>query len=108
MEMLMTSPKRTIDLLDLLNVLGFDDQAFARLHHFRLKGRKPTISDHRHYCEAITSFQGDGENELVQRRLELVLNAYRAGGFESRRPEVFGALAEAAFYELPPHGNRMR
>jgi hypothetical protein len=98
----MTSPERTIELLDQLEALGFDDQAFARLHHFRLKGRRPTISAHRLYCDATSSFQDAGENELVQRRLELVLKAYRSGVFKSGRPEVFGALADAAFHELPP------
>jgi hypothetical protein len=101
----MASPKRTIELLDQLGKLGFNDQAFASLHHFRVKGRKTTIRAHRTYCEGIVSFQGDGENELVQQRLKLVLNAYSAGAFNSGRPEVFSALADAAFYELPPRGS---
>ena len=40
-------------------------------------------------------------NRLVQRRLELVLNAYRAGNFTNRTPAVFEHLARAALVELP-------
>lgn len=42
-----------------------------------------------------------GTNEKVQQRLELVLRAYTQGGFVSGRQEVFVALAEAAWFELP-------
>jgi hypothetical protein len=58
-------------------------------HHFWLKGEKPTIATHRGYCEGIkNAFEYDGTNALVQQRLELVLNAYRAGGFKSGCSEV--------------------
>ncbi|MGA2262080.1 MAG: hypothetical protein ABSH28_11655 [Acidobacteriota bacterium] len=89
------NPKKSLELLRTLTELGFTDEAFARLHHFRLKDRKALISAHQRYCQKIESFQGDGENERVQRRLELVLNAYRAGGFRSTGPHVFVALADA-------------
>jgi hypothetical protein len=83
--------------------LGFHDDAFARLHHFWPVLQ--TIDDHRTYCAARTRwFQSGRSNELVHRRLQLVLDAYRKGGFASGRPEVFTALAEAAVCELPPHG----
>lgn len=96
------NPKRSLELLDQLEELGFNDEAFARLHHFRLKNRRDYISAHRRYCEKITSFKDDGENEGVQRRLARVLHAYRAGSFKSNDPRVFAALADAAFYEIPP------
>lgn len=98
----MTNPKKSLELLRALTELGFTDEAFTQLHHSRLKNQKALISAHRHYCEKIESFQGDGQNERVQRRLELVLTAYRAGGFRSSDPRVFAALADAAFHELPP------
>src|SRR6202035_2390436 len=85
--------------------LGFNDWAFARLHHFRINGKRATIHAHRKYCEGIASFQGGGENEVVQRRLELVIDAYRKGGFQSGRSDVFAALADASFHELPPPGS---
>ena len=76
------NPKRSLELLDQLAALGFTDKAFAQLHHFRLKNRRAHIVAHRRYCEKITSFQGNGENERVQLRLALVLRAYRS---EERR-----------------------
>lgn len=96
------NPKKSLELLRMLTELGFTDEAFSQLHHFRLKNRKALISAHRHYCKKIESFQGDGENQRVQRRLELVLGAYRGGGFRSGAPRVFTSLADAAFHELPP------
>jgi hypothetical protein len=100
----MTTPKRTIELLDELEKLGFNDWAFARLHHFRINGERATIEVHRRHCEGIGSFRRDGEDEVVQRRLELVIDAYRKGGFRSGRSDVFAALADASFHELPPPG----
>ena len=96
------NPKKSLELLDNLVALGFTDSAFARLHHFRLKGRRARISGHRKYCKRIESFHGDGQNERVQRRLKLVLSAYRRGGFHSADQRVFEALADASFYEIPP------
>ena len=52
------------------------------------------------------SFQAGGENERVQHRLDMVLRAYRSGGFHSKDPRIFCALADAAFFELPPLASR--
>jgi hypothetical protein len=98
-------PKESIRLLDVLERLGFTNDAFWRLHHFRIEGRKPTINAHRKYCAGI-SFFADGStngltNGLVQERLKLVLQAYRGGGFKSGKAKVFAALAEAAFLDMP-------
>jgi hypothetical protein len=57
-------PRETIRLLDELEPLGFTDQAFHALHHFR---NDANISSHRAYCEAHNSFRADGNNELVQK-----------------------------------------
>jgi len=100
----MADPKKSLELLRSLSELGFTDEAFAHLHHFRLTDKKALISAHRYYCEKILVFQPGGENELVQQRLSMVLRAYRSGGFQSKDPSVFCALADAAFYELPPIG----
>jgi hypothetical protein len=91
-------PKETVRLLDELEPLGFTDHAFHALHHF---GNDATIRRHRAYCEDHDSFRADGNNELVQKRLRMVLAAYKAGGFRSGKPEVFVALAEATFREIP-------
>lgn len=97
----MAEPTNTLLLLDRLESLGFDDAAFAALHHFRNAGRNARISGHRRYCEKTRRFEHDGENCRVQRRLKLVLAAYVLGGFESGQSAVFRALADAAFAEIP-------
>jgi hypothetical protein len=98
----MTATQRTLDLLTALEKLGFEDSAFATLHHFRsTRGTEDTIEAHRKYCESHLSLRQDGTNEKVQRRLALVLDAYLGGGFKSGRKEIFLALAEAAVLEIP-------
>lgn len=95
----MSTTKRTIELLDELEKLGFNDPAFGHLHHFQVtRGVYDTISAHRRYVEKHGFVRGT--NEKVQRRLELVLNAYRAGPFKRGAP-VFLALAQAAVEEIP-------
>lgn len=93
-------PRRTLDLLDELEKLEFDDHAFAPLHHFQ----NHTIATHRRYCESQARygarFHVNGTNCMVQRRLEMVLGAYKGGGF-SGGAKVFEILAQAASLELP-------
>ncbi|MBN9602427.1 MAG: hypothetical protein J0G33_05795 [Afipia felis] len=98
---LLGNPRETLRLLDELEALGFTSEAFARLHHFRLAGREATIGRHRSYCNKTSTFAADGTNELVQRRLKLVLDSYQQGGFRSGHSAVFVALAEVAFHEIP-------
>jgi hypothetical protein len=96
-----TSTKRTIELLDDLQDEGFDDGAFGLLHHFRVtRGKMDTIARHRKYCSERESLRAGGTNEKVQKRLQLVLNAYRAGPFRGGAT-VFQQLAEAAAREIP-------
>lgn len=92
-------PQETIRLLDELVTLGFSNEAFQVLHHFC---DEATIHAHRAYCESHDTFRAGGNNELVQERLRMVLAAYRAGGFKSRNPGVFVALAEAAVRDGVP------
>lgn len=95
----MSSTTRTIELLDELQGLGFTDHAFGHLHHFRAtRGVYDTIDAHRKYVMKHTFVRGT--NEKVQRRLELVLNAYKSGSFKRGAP-VFLALAQAAVEEIP-------
>lgn len=98
----MASPQRTIELLEQLQSLGFDDAAFAKLHHFRLSGKNDTIAKHRKYVLQQANLRENDSNEEVQRRLALVLTTYRNGGFTSRSSSVFQALADAVFHEIPP------
>ena len=93
----MNDPKRTVRLLDELKSLGFTDQAFALIHHLP----NETIERHRNYCLRVGSFQPDKTNQDVQRRLDVVLRAFRGGGFSAGKPAVFAALAQAACAEIP-------
>ena len=102
----MEIPSKTVELLDELKGLGFDDTSFWRVHHFREKGECESIRSHRDHCKAVKSFQAHGTNALVQRRLRLIRDAYRKGGFSSGRSEVFQWLAEAAYAEIPPAEKR--
>src|SRR5260370_34468837 len=67
-----------------------------------LEGGETRSSRHRSYCETVSSFQPDGDAERDQRRLEFVLQKYRAGGFQPGRADVFIQLANKAFAEIPP------
>ncbi len=73
----MLDPQDTLNLLDQLQPLGFDDSAFALLHHFREGGQLHTIAQHRHYCQQRTGdFKTDSNNERIQAPdSELVLRA---------------------------------
>lgn len=98
----MSSTQRTLDLLAELEILGFENSAFATLHHFKaIRGTDDTIEAHRKYCESHLTLRSGGTNEKVQRRLALVLDAYTNGGFKSGKKEVFVSLAEAAVNEIP-------
>ena len=96
----MVDPKATIGILDELEDLGFHNDAFAALYHFKEKGRADTIAEYRAYCIEQDSFQDGSLNARIQKRLELVLNAYKLGGFRSGRADVFRCLAEAAYNEI--------
>lgn len=109
----MRNPRQTIAYLDELQTLGFTDEAFSRLHHFREKGEKHPINTHRVYCEGKDSFHDGRNNERVQIRLEVVLKYFkeyfsgdpatwvRAG--RGNVEETFIRLAEAAYVLVPPH-----
>jgi hypothetical protein len=95
------NPARTLALLRELEGLGFPEAAFSLLHHFE---KPATIASHRRYCEGLKEEDArfrTNTNRLVQRRLEIVLNLYRAGEFTNRAPALFEHLARAALIELP-------
>ena len=96
-----SDPTATLRLLDALETSGFDDSAFAVVHHHQ---PPQTISEHRNYCNMLA----DGEdcfqtanNQLIQKRLEMILTMYRSGGFSKIKNPVFKLLAAAAILELP-------
>jgi hypothetical protein len=86
--------KFSIEYLDKLEPLGFDDDAFAELHPTGLG-----IRSFRRYAGQTPDFIGH-TNCFVTIRLGKVLNAYLAGGFQN--PEVFKLLAQAAWLDAQP------
>jgi hypothetical protein len=96
----MRSLKQTIQYLDELQALGFTDEAFWRMHHFREKGEHHPIKTHRSYCENIKSafFEDGGTNERVQARLEIILQYFNE---YHRDSNIFDQLADAAYVLIP-------
>jgi hypothetical protein len=72
---------------------------FSQIHHRSLNNQSVTIERHMNYYRGLGSFREDSVQ--VQRRLELILNAYRGGGFRTTGNAIFRALADAALFELP-------
>jgi hypothetical protein len=95
-------PKKTIRLLDVLQGLGFSDEAFRLIHHFRLVGRNATINRHRRYCEGLETFADGGTNELVQRRLKLVLQGTRQEGSRPAKRKFLWPLPMRPFRRSSP------
>ncbi len=96
----MRQAKQTISYLDELQTLGFTDEAFSKIHHFREKGENHPIRTHRSYCEGTDSFQDGGNNERVQIRLEIVLKYFEA--YHAGNSAMFARLADAAYVLIPP------
>ncbi len=96
-------PQWGLELLHTLEQLGFNDDSFWRLHHFRLRGKRETISGFRTYCRKISEFSPTGTNERVCERLSFVLQAYRDRGLPPNQTGIFVELAVEAFSKLPPH-----
>jgi hypothetical protein len=94
-------PARTLYLLQQLEGLGMSDSAFSVLHHF---SKPESIASHRNYCQVLVDEGArfrTANNPRVQKRLEMVLSMYKAGGFTSSSHGVFEHLAKAAALELP-------
>ena len=96
-----TSPASAIRLIVDLRKLGFGDDAFWRLHHFRLKGEREPLQRFIDYCEKVTAFQPGGTNSLVCKRLRFVLDEYRARNFPQGDLRALATLAEEAFVKIP-------
>lgn len=107
----MVKAQKTLDLLRELQSKGFDDSAFALLHHARLRKWRETIKAHGEYCEKIAKNSGefleDSENERVQRRLVWVLAKYEKSGRPNGDSAYFKELSDAAFKGLPPKSSRI-
>jgi len=96
----MTNPKQTIAYLDELQQLGFTNEAYWRVHHFREKNKRDTINAHRAYCEETGALREGDNNARVQERLALLLKYYKA--YHSGKPTAFPELADAIYLLIPP------
>jgi len=83
-----------------MEALGFNDEVFWHLHHFR-DARHETIVSFRKYCSAHQAFQKNGNNQLVHERLKFVLTHYRELNLSRGQTQVFINLAEKAFLAIP-------
>ena len=86
-------PNLTVGLLRMLQRAGFDDEAFHIVHHF---GEREAIASHLRYCLGRENFQPGSNNEIVQKRLEYVLDSFLNLGESAAPPSVFAGLAHKA------------
>jgi len=93
-------PKDTLKLLDQMEALGFNDDAFWLLHHFRER-KHETIGSFRRYCSDHQAFQKNGNNQLVHERLKFVSTCYQELNLSPGQTQDFVKLAEEAFLVIP-------
>ena len=91
-------PKQILYILDELQKLGFNDDAFCLLHHKQETGKRETIKGMRSYCEKTEAFTVDGNNERVLQRLEFVLKHIR----DPENKKDFIELAKQSYKLIPP------
>jgi len=87
-------PKETIKLIERLKELRLDNDTFRLLHHLHA-----SMNGFERYARNVTSFEEDGNNRRVHKRLEFVLDSC-ANGMPPGK--TFAALAEEAMRRIPP------
>ena len=92
------NPVRTVGLLRVLQRAGFNDDAFHIVHHF---SESESIESHIKYCLIRTKFQPNGNNEIVQKRLEYVLDKFLNLGETVTSAVVFAKLAHESAVTYP-------
>jgi hypothetical protein len=91
-------PKRTLDLLDLLGSLGFNQDHFRAIHHFR---EEASIDAHRKYCSKTESSTGK-TNKDVRERLEVIYGLLACDRITKREdPRVKNHIVQLAIIEPP-------
>ncbi|MFZ2724779.1 MAG: hypothetical protein WAX77_00845 [Methylococcaceae bacterium] len=97
-----SDPKHTIVLIKKLLSYGFTNKAFVIIHHDTHKDNDESrLKAHLDHCAKITKFDTDGKNADVQKRLEIILNAFESGNFSKANEDIFIHLANAAIIEIP-------
>jgi hypothetical protein len=91
-------PKRTLDLLDLLEPFGFNQDHFRAIHHFR---EEASIEAHRKYCGKTGSFTSKTNND-VRERLEVIYGLLACDRITKREdPRVMNHVVQLAIIEHP-------
>jgi len=85
-------------LLGILQPLGFDDESFWRLHHFRNKNKRETIRSFSTYCHKTHNFPQGHNNHRVVCRLSFLFESYVRGS-EQELGSISGELERKLFFE---------
>lgn len=93
-----TEPQLTIALLQELQSYGFTDNEFALIHHHHGSTK---IKGHLNYCSNHLRFERNSNNAKVYNRLEIILNAFKGGGFSKDNEKVMEYLAKASVVQIP-------
>ena len=88
----MLEPKDTVDLLNILEKRGFNNEQL-RIVHFK---PDETITTHRNYAMSISSFNKNGRNHTVCKRLKFIAKHLHA----IEKTEDFTVLAKVAKNEF--------
>lgn len=91
-------PKRTLELLKLLDAKDFPPECFPSIHHLGT-----SLANHRDYCEKRGNFANDDRgdhNRDVRRRLEYIVEHADKAASQGRQVN-FTALAYEAVRECP-------
>jgi hypothetical protein len=89
-------PRDCRKTIDTLQALGFDENAFRRLHH-----QNGPVARFYSYSKARQRFEEDGNNHRVHQRLMYVLLSCPDG--YPPRGKSFQSLAEEAYEQIPPN-----
>jgi hypothetical protein len=97
LEKIMFHPGKTVELLNDLEKLGFNDEQLRIIHRKPSDGYLETIESHRNYCRNTTTFVSNSRNEIVCKRLNFI--AKHKDCIENL--ESFTILAKIAANEFP-------
>ena len=89
-----TDPKECRKTIKALRVMGFDSDAFVRLHHLQ-----DSVDSFYRYCGSVQQFHEDGDNHRVHQRLSYVLLSCPDGALP--KGKSFRMLAEDATRLIP-------
>jgi len=93
----MYGPSKAVELLNKLELLGFNDEQLRIIHRKPEEGDEGTICTHRDYCLSRKNFNEGSRNEIVCKRLSFIDKHKDC----IENPESFTILAKIAAKEIP-------